>query len=97
MISTAVKATAAVLATGALALVGAGSASAETIAPTTTPGASVAQPWRGDFCDDRRNQWNRACERHDTWRWEGQRWDGHRWQGGHWQHYRFNGHRWDRR
>jgi hypothetical protein len=91
MISTAVRATAGALAIGALTLVGAGAADAATIAPATTPGASATQPWRGDFCDNQRNQWNRDCQRHDTWRWDQH---GHRWD--HWR-YEDRDHRWHQR
>jgi hypothetical protein len=77
-------------AAGALALVGVGSASADTLTPQAGA-VSVAQPVRGDFCDNQRNQWARPCQGHDQWRWDRQH---NRWE--HWRHNDRDG-RWYRR
>lgn len=81
MIGTLARGTAAALAVGALAVVGAGPALADTSVSTATQ-ASAVQPYRGDICDNERNQWAPQCRHHDTWRWDRQH--------NRWDHWRFN-------
>lgn len=76
-----IRTLAATLAVGALTLAGAAPALADTAAPTATQ-ASAAQPYRGDFCDNERNQWAPQCRSHDSWRWDRQH--------NRWDHWRFN-------
>lgn len=94
MVGTVTRGTIALLVAGAAsAVLGVGTASAATTTPATQPAsASAAQPWRGDYCDDWNNRWNRYCYQQTRWYWHGDRYGHGQWQEwredgrGHWDH-----------